>query len=452
MYLESVQVNNFKCFAEQELRFSKITLLLGANSTGKTSLLYSLLAALQSDRFPVVLSANGAWVNLGDFRAISHKHKSDAEVQIRLSFGGHEHGTATFSGRYTQSSKTGMPELHGARYSDQSFAVDVVRDSHGYKTSWTYDSAKDPFRKSLSDKPDLRAFFQAVNKFMRAGKGKQSNASITDGEDWLGEPPSSGEFSFTNTREFLKRLSEPKYFLLTPHLTSLTTTLSEYQRGFNYVGSFRQEPQRSYYQVSKADLKVRRDGQNYIEQIATWQEEGAPQLSQLKKALRQLKLLEGLRASRIGRGIFEVSVRPSLRGVPAALADVGFGVGQILPLLVADLQLPNTGTLAISQPEIHLHPSVQADLADYFAKRISVTKKRYVIETHSEYLFNRLRLLVAKGDLKAADLSILFLASDGSKTVAHPITFATDGRIEGAPKEFFQTYMADVMNIAIAAH
>jgi predicted ATPase len=149
--------------------------------------------------------------------------------------------------------------------------------------------------------------------------------------------------------------------------------------------------------------------------------------------------------------MFELSVRTSKTAVPVSLADVGFGIGQLLPILVADLQLPRGGTLAISQPEIHLHPSVQADIAEYFVNRALSKRSRYIIETHSEYFLNRLRLLVAQGKLSPDDLSILYLSQDGTQIKSHKIKFNPDGRIEGAPKDFFQTYMLDVMNIAIEA-
>src|SRR5690606_22284994 len=105
---------------------------------------------------------------------------------------------------------------------------------------------------------------------------------------------------------------------------------------FNYVSSFRQEPQRTYYQVARSDLRVGPTGQNYIEQIAHWHEIRAPKLRQLKTLLRRLGLLHDIRPRRLGGGRFEVAVRTGAKGIPASLPDVGFGVSQLLPILVAD--------------------------------------------------------------------------------------------------------------------
>lgn len=465
MYLEKLTLSNFKCFAHQELPLGKITLLLGANSTGKSSLLYGILAALQSDQFPLALSANGALVNLGDFKSISYGHNKDHQVAVGLQFSGHFLGNVLFSGSFHRSLKTGMPVVSSAEISDPSFAVRVsqterkAEQAKRYKAEWTYIVDRDPHRKLALESAGAKEFYQALGRFMREAQkvSAKSKAAATpeateEGTfDPLALPPPSGHYAFAGPSEFFKRLAQPRYLLLGSHLGGLTSTLVDFRSAFNYIGSFRLEPQRSYYQVSKGDLKVRRDGQNYIEQIAEWQEQGAPQLTQLKRALRLLRLLSSVRTTRLRSGIFEVNVQPHNSTMSVSLADVGFGIGQLLPILVADLQLPKGSTLAVSQPEIHLHPSAQADFADYLVRRVRATKNRYLIETHSEYFFNRLRVRVAQGTLSPDDLSVIYLCNDGIQSTTYPLTFGVNGRIEGAPKEFFQTYAHDVMNIVLNA-
>jgi hypothetical protein len=452
MYLDRLSLKNFKCFSDQELTLSKITLLLGANSTGKSTLIYSLLAALQSDQFPLTLSANGALVTLGDFRAISYLHRPDHHVTIGLMFGGHQLGVISFRGIFESSPKTGMPQMTESELGSPTLSLKVTKDDK-YKADWKYDNTRDPLQK-MRESSSFKKLFQAFAEISKelSKKNKQGLAAEQPYiEDFFGIPPENGSFSFASPSEFFKRLGSPRYVRLGPHLALLTNSLVEFQRGFNYLGSFRLEPQRTYYQVSKGNLKVERNGTNYIEQINAWEEKKASELNQLKRSLRSLGLLSNIRTTRLRSGMFELSVRTSKTAVPVSLADVGFGIGQLLPILVADLQLPRGGTLAISQPEIHLHPSVQADIAEYFVNRALSKRSRYIIETHSEYFLNRLRLLVAQGKLSPDDLSILYLSQDGTQIKSHKIKFNPDGRIEGAPKDFFQTYMLDVMNIAIEA-
>ena len=151
-------------------------------------------------------------------------------------------------------------------------------------------------------------------------------------------------------------------------------------------------------------------------------------------------------------GRFEIRVKVKNKSKWESLPDVGFGISQFLPIIVADLQLSNNSTLIMSQPEIHLHPSVQANLSDYLVKQVKERNKNYIVETHSEYLLNRMRLLIVKGEIQSEDVAVYYFENsikDGS--VAHRIEFTKDGQILNAPKGFFETYMIDTMDIALNA-
>lgn len=451
MYLEKLTVKNFKCFSNQELPLRKITLLLGANSAGKSSLLYAILAALQSDQFPLALSTNGPLVDLGDFTSIVFAHKKNLSIGVGLEFSAHDLGTCSFSGSFRRLAKSDMPAISSSRIADPSLRINVTRTSK-YQARWVYDAKEDPVRANLLETGDARELFQSLDRILRdVGKVSGRNQKSASFIDSMESPPAVGKFGFTRLEEFVQGLAQPKYIILYTHLTSLLTGLSTFRSGFNYIGSVRLEPLRSYYYASQDDLKIGRYGQNYVEQIAKWQEERSKEMNQLKHSLRSLRLVSNIQASRLRNGNFEIRIRPRKASMTASLADVGLGIAELLPILVADLQLPVAGTLAVSQPESHLHPSAQADLASYVVRRVRSAKTRYIIETHSEYFINRLRLLVAQGKLSSDELSIVYLSNDGEKSSAYPIRFLTSGKIEGAPKEFFQTYMMDVLNIALSA-
>ena len=451
MYLETLTIKNFKCFSNQELPLEKITLLLGANSAGKSSLLYAILAALQSDQFPLALSTNGPLVDLGDFTSIVFGHKKNLSIGVDLEFSDHDLGTCSFGGSFKRLAKSDMPVVRSSRIADPNLRFNVTR-TNKYKARWKYDAEGDPVRAQLLETGNARQLFQSLDRLIKdVGKSSGRNQNIASFIDSMKSPLPVGQFGFARLDDFLKGLAQPKYIILFTHLTALLTSLSNFRSAFNYVGSVRLEPQRSYYYASQEDLKIGRYGQNYVEQIAKWQEEGSEKLSRLKSALRALRLVSSLQASRLRNGNFEIRIRPRKASMAVSLADVGLGIAELLPILVADLQLPIAGTLAVSQPESHLHPSAQADLASYLVRRVKSARNRYLIETHSEYFINRLRLLVAQGKMLSDDLSIIYLSNDGKQSCAHRITFLPNGKIEGAPKEFFQTYMIDVMNIALSA-
>jgi len=219
----------------------------------------------------------------------------------------------------------------------------------------------------------------------------------------------------------------------------------------NFISPFRLGPERTYYQKTKADKRIGSSGEGYIDQILEWEHQKAPQFKKLISILKKLELINSLKTQQLKGGRFEVNVRTKSKGVWASLADVGFGISQFLPVIVADLQLSDDSTLLLAQPEIHLHPSIQASLADYFVNQIKETGKQYIIETHSEYLLNRFRLDIVKGKLDPADISVYYFEPSPDGSITYRIEFTKDGQIKNAPKGFFDTYMIDAMDIALYA-
>ena len=455
MYLENLTLRNFKCFAEQSLRFSKITILLGANSSGKSSLLQGLLAAVQTDRFPFALSTNGMFADLGDFKSLVARHDVRQDVGISLKFGNRNEGPLSIAATFRRSRKGTMPELVSAETADPGFSLKITRKA-GYRVAWRYDVGGDSFRRALGGSSEVQDVLNRLAKIIFTATPLSPRARRLTAEDIEKKitnlPPTSGSFTVPAPEAIARNLQRRLHFTLAPHVSAQLSAIVAFRGSFNFVGPFRIEPQRSYFQVSKGDLKVLRDGQNSIEQIMNWQESSPTKLRQLVNAYSQLGLLSQVHAGSLQSGLFEVRVRAKSSKVPASLPDVGFGIGQVMPILVAEIQLPEGGTLAVSQPETHLHPSAQADLADHFVRGISSRGLRYIVETHSEYFLNRLRLLVAQKKLKTDDISVVFLKNDGAAVKLSNIQFLPDGRIEGAPDDFFKTYMIDVMNIALSAN
>ncbi|GAH93915.1 unnamed protein product, partial [marine sediment metagenome] len=78
-----------------------------------------------------------------------------------------------------------------------------------------------------------------------------------------------------------------------------------------------------------------------------------------------------------------------------SIQDVGFGISQILPVFIESLRMKQDHTLILEQPEIHLHPNMQSKLADFLLS-MAMSKKQFIIETHSEHLINRLCLRIAQ--------------------------------------------------------
>ncbi|WP_291371289.1 MULTISPECIES: DUF3696 domain-containing protein [unclassified Acinetobacter] len=105
------------------------------------------------------------------------------------------------------------------------------------------------------------------------------------------------------------------------------------------------------------------------------------------------------------------------------LVDVGFGIGQVLPILIEGL-VKKHSTICIEQPEIHLHPKLQADLANFFAKDVLSDKSnQWIIETHSESLLLRFQRLIKYKELNPEHISIIYVnpTADGAEVIHIPL-------------------------------
>jgi predicted ATPase len=133
-------------------------------------------------------------------------------------------------------------------------------------------------------------------------------------------------------------------------------------------------------------------------------------------------------------------------GPEVLITDVGFGVSQILPVIVLCFYAPEGSTIVLEQPEIHLHPSVQAGLADVL---IDATRRRnvqLVIESHSEHFLRRLQRRVAEESLTADEVALYFCTNEhsGSKIDALPVDLF--GNITNWPHDFFGDLMGELVS------
>ena len=163
---------------------------------------------------------------------------------------------------------------------------------------------------------------------------------------------------------------------------------------------------------------------------------------QLKFILSHIKEVAGLKGIKfelesIISKCFGVN---KLTGAEVLIKYFGFGVSQCLPIFIQGALMPQHSSLMVEQPEVQLHPTAQLELGSFFA---DLWKKRQVgsiIETHSDNILLRLRRLIAKGDLKPEDVSVAFLDFDTEKQqpVVKNLNIEQDGSMEdGLPMEFF---------------
>jgi predicted ATPase len=155
--------------------------------------------------------------------------------------------------------------------------------------------------------------------------------------------------------------------------------------------------------------------------------------------MRHFGLADSFRTTEEGKLGHRLLIRPTGLNRDVDPTNVGVGVTQLLPIIVMALISPRGSTLLFEQPEFHVHPKVQSLLADFFLS-VSRTGRQCIIETHSEYLINRLRLRVAKSPLEKPlhdQIMFYFVERPRHESIFRKVEMNEYGAIPDWPEGFF---------------
>lgn len=154
-------------------------------------------------------------------------------------------------------------------------------------------------------------------------------------------------------------------------------------------------------------------------------------------------LFEELRIKTLGKtesDPFQIKVK--IAGPAANLIDVGYGVSQILPIVVHSIQADRRETLLLQQPEVHLHPRAQAAFVSFVGQLAKRPGKTFIIETHSDYIIDRLRMDVRDGkSVRPEDVSILFFDRVGAEVKIHNISIDKEGNLQNVPDSYRKFFL-----------
>jgi len=155
------------------------------------------------------------------------------------------------------------------------------------------------------------------------------------------------------------------------------------------------------------------------------------------------KDVEVIRKGRKESDPFQIGIKTT--GPVFNLVDVGYGVSQVLPILVDAVQAPARSSFLLQQPEVHLHPKAQAELASFLTVLAKTQNKRFVIETHSDYLIDRIRMDIRekKGGIRPEDVGILYFERSRTGQTVHSLEIDESGNITNAPSTYRQFFLEE---------
>ncbi len=175
--------------------------------------------------------------------------------------------------------------------------------------------------------------------------------------------------------------------------------------------------------------------------------------------LKEMGLIDAFQVKPISTGRQEYEVKVCTRGAKywVDLPDVGFGISQVLPVLVQCFYAPPGSIIFMEQPEIHLHPSAQSALADVMIDVINSRENgkergiQLLIETHSEHFLRRLQRRMAEDKVSKKKFSAYFANITKTPATLDQLKIDTFGNISNWPENFFGDEMGDITEQAKAA-
>ncbi|KKZ15069.1 MAG: hypothetical protein TH68_02410 [Candidatus Synechococcus spongiarum 142] len=455
--MHSITIENFRCFGErQTARLAPLTLLVGENSTGKTSFL-ALLRVLDDLAHNDIPDFKRPPYDLGSFDEIAHYR------------GGRTGRAETFSVEIAT-----LATMPREQY-EWKLAVRFARDPKGTIPMPVYECV------SLGGKVKNKDTWMAVDfesLFIKVGT-KRGTWDVSDTYHfresmlWRSVMPSpcwilvvldaaenhssilnkckpeegSPDMTLEDIQDLRPLQDETFEREVFPRVFASAPVRSQPRRTYNPARPD-SDPEGHYVPMLLAELS--------LQQPEVW--------TRLKQHLesfgRSSGLFDEIRIRHLGSfpsDPFQVQVRKfgkKIKGPWRNLMDVGYGVSQALPIITELLRedtfqqthIPyHQRQFLLQQPEVHLHPSAQAALGSLFCQ-VAGPQRQLIVETHSDHLMDRVRMDVRDGvsGLKPKDVSILFFERDGLDVRIHSLRLDEQGNVLGAPNGYRQFFMDEM--------
>lgn len=439
MPISRLLLENVRCFAGcNVVPIRPLTLLIGENSSGKTSLLTALGAYIgEKLSFPFSPDFNAPPFQLGRFEDIVTHTSGEQEdffsIGIEVTPGGYPGFNFPLRMLSRFRNDNGRPVLETFAFHAPRVILGVIQE----EGRW-----------------------MLIRRFSR-----DEQSELRHGLDDLADPAFLARRSLHRTKlsmpmEMLRTmpLGSAIYFLLQQKAKRNPMNQDTVMRGLStrllqsggssrsyHLAPIRAMPQRTY--ESYGEL-ITPEGGHVPFVIERQSRLGSQLIESLRRFGKASGLFSGVSVRRFGepRGSrFVINMR--VGGFARNILDVGYGVAQVLPPVVDSLRLPNGSFITLQQPEVHLHPRAQAELGSFFCALVANDHKTFLIETHSDYLVDRIRTEVRKGRLSHDAVVICFLELKKGVAVIHNVLVGPDGSLVDPPQSYSEFFIQEALSV-----
>ncbi|MEO1821498.1 DUF3696 domain-containing protein [Dehalococcoides mccartyi] len=406
--LSRLVLKNYRAFKEIDIPLTKINIFLGTNNSGKSSILSSLnllSQTLESSDRNACLLLNGKNEELGTYLETVHLRDIQSEIDIKLEF---DVDAEEELNKYVYEDDKGINKLEfDIRFHYRKQRRAIVVSKIGYKTTHI-NNEESTFKMRISSKYSK----YIIEKVTMLGKDMtivNSKTAIVDLHHFIP--------TIIPSRLFNKRKNKnSKYYReIFMYLLSCQSIILDSLSHLHFIGPFRIAPERTYSYSGESPSSVGVHGEKSVDILVSDNSKRGRLTNNLRtkiaKWLKNAGIADDLEIKPLSDRHYEILVKNAFSKEFSNIADVGYGVSQVLPILVAGYQLPKHSILSIAEPEIHLHPKAQAELGSFL---FDVQKRgvQLFVETHSEYLLLRLQQFVARGELKPEDVNVFYTYFD----------------------------------------
>jgi hypothetical protein len=427
-----LRITNFKSWADTgNMSLAPITGLFGANSSGKTSILQFLLALKQTvestDRTQVFnLGDKRTIVDLGTFFDIIYAHETNRPLAYEMD--------------WKLSTPFRVPSrLQAMGYREE---IEALHFEAAIKQQTTQD---------LPGKLYLENF--VYNNPERSSPIRLNYITAEEGYEFslprhqLAERPDHKTQNIPTPVRFYGFPDEVfAYYQGFGWLSEFALAVEKLFSRLYYLGPLREYPERSYTWSGEVPGDVGRRGDATIAALLASRASGTRIEERVAAWLKEMGLIHDFNLHPISpnRKEYELKIKITPDSPEALITDIGFGVSQILPILVLCYYVPEGSILLFEQPEIHLHPKVQYILADVFIDVARSRNVQIIFESHSEHILQRFQRRAAEEPQLSEWLAFYFTQIENGESRLTDLALDEFGNIKNWPEDFFGDEMGEM--------